>query len=183
MVSARFAAAVLGALLTNALPAVAAAAGEPVLPSATGKIPIEGSLAANDLTPSVGGLIYVYFNVTPLVAVPNLELRLRLSASLVPVAGARSLVRSFGSVGPGQTVVLVTPVRIAETGDQTVTASAQLVDTRELALSRPFLLTLNPSPAPGPRAETGTNSKGEKLIIYGEDPAVTPSPHPPQDRR
>jgi hypothetical protein len=169
---------VLAVLLTTAVPAAAwVPAGGPVLPSATGKVALEGALTANDLTPPAGGVVYVYFNVTPLVQVQDLELRLQLSPALEPVAGTASLSKSFGIVEPGRTVTLVCPLRVAREGDQTIRASAQLVERQDLAQARPFLLTLNPSPSPAPKAETGTNSKGKKLIIYEDKPSA-PSPPP-----
>src|SRR5690349_17789427 len=168
---------VLAAMLISAAPAAEGApAGGPVLPSPTGKIALEGALTANDLTPPVGNVVHVYFNVTLLVAVPALELRLQLSPALEPIAGASCLSRRFGSVEPGQTVTLVCPIRILKAGDQTVRGSAQLVERQRLAQARPFLLALNPSPEPAPKAERGTNSKGEKLIIYEESPPASPPP-------
>jgi hypothetical protein len=174
---------VLAALLTAVVPCMGGTpAASPVVPSATGKVALEGALTANDLTPPVGSVIYVYFNVTPLVNVPALKLRLQLSPALEPIAGDASLSRSFGSVEQGRTVTLVCPLRIANAGDQTVRASAHLMERQDLAQARPFLLTLNPSPVPAPKEQRGANSKGEKLIIYEENPPATPPPHPPEDR-
>ena len=170
---------VLAAILTSSAPAAAGAPMDgPVLPSATGKVALEGALTANDLTPPVGSVVYVYFNVTSLVHVPALELRLQLSPALEPIAGDASLARSFDGAGPGRTVTLVCPIRVLKAGDQTVRASAQLVERRNLAQARPFLLTFNPSSEPASKAERGTNSKGEKLIIYEDSPPPTPPHHP-----
>ncbi len=178
------AAAVVVALLAGTL-ARAAAAEAPVLPSATGKVAVEGALTANDLTPSVGSVIYVYFNVTPLESMARLELRLRVPPTLVPVAGDASLTRAFDRVEAGRTVTLIAPLRIMKRGEQTIAGAAQLLETRDLALARSFLLVLNPSPVAAAAAERGTNSRGEKVIIYGESPSPTPSPspRPPTERR
>lgn len=168
------------ALLAGAAPP---AAGDTALPSATGKVELEGALTANDLKPPVGNVISVYFNVTPLVRVPSLELRLKLSPALEPVAGNDALSRSFGEVEPGRTVTLSAAVRVMRRGEQTVTGSAHLVERGSLAQARPFLLELNPAPAREPKAARGVNQKGEKLIIYEEERPAAPPPHPPADRR
>ncbi|HKV08388.1 MAG TPA: hypothetical protein VJ725_09635 [Thermoanaerobaculia bacterium] len=170
---------VLAALLTAAVPGTAGLpAGAPALPSATGKVALEGALTANDITPAVGNVICVYFNVTPLVNVPALELRLQLSPALEPLSGIASLSQTFGSVEQGRTVTLVSRLRVAKSGDQTIRASAQLTEGKDLVQARPFLLTLNPSPAPEPAAERGTSGKGKKLIIYDESLPKAPPPPP-----
>ena len=153
-------------------------AGQPVLPSPTGKVALEGALTANELKPTVGSTVYVYFNVTPLVRVPSLELRLQLSPALDAASGKESLSHSFGEVERGQTVTLSVPVRIVREGEQVVRASANLSARGSVVQARPFLLIFNPSPTPEPKASRGTNSRGEKLIIYEEERPPAPPPLP-----
>jgi hypothetical protein len=154
-------------------------AGPPTLPSPTGKVALEGALTANELKPAAGSTVYVYLNVTPLIRVASLELRLELTPALEAVLGDGSLSRSFGEVEPGQTVTLSLPVRVVKEGEQVVRAAASLNGRGSAVQARSFLLALNPGPKPEPKATRGTNGKGEKLIIYDEERSATP---PPGDR-
>lgn len=131
----------------------------------TGKVPIEGALATNNLTPQPGDEVFLYLNATPLEDTATLTLHVMLPEGMAALPGAVTRV-AFTNVRADTTVTLAVPAFIATDGPLTVRASATLADSESLALSRAFVLTVNPGPPPESMARPGTSGTGEPLVVY-----------------
>lgn len=134
-------------------------------PTPTGKVPLEGMLAANNQKPAPGEVIQVYFNVTTLRARDLLTLEIRLPAGLESFE-PQELRRSFRDLAAGQTSTLTVPLKVVAAGEIELVATATELNTPAMTSQRSFVLFLNPARA----SETGKikiNAKGEKEIVFG----------------
>jgi len=132
----------------------------------SGKVPVEGALAASDTEPRADGdEVFLYFNVTPLVDCERLTLEIGLPAG-VETAESTSLSRSFNDVAAGATAGMTVAVRVRSPSEKLIIATATIADDADLVLSRSFALYLNREQPTASRGRPGTDADGAPLIIF-----------------
>jgi hypothetical protein len=130
------------ALALVLLPLTMSAAGpEPdfVAAAATGKIPVEGALTASNLTPKPGAVVFLYFNVTPLVAPADLQLEVQLPKAF-ELLGGGDLKKTVHIGKAGESAGMTLAVRIVAPGEKQILATAALHQSADFVESRTFSL-------------------------------------------
>jgi hypothetical protein len=130
----------------------------------TGKVPLEGALSTNNVTPRVDTQVLLYFSVTPLKG-GAVKARFVLPKETVALAG-EALEKQFRAVAALETVTHSLRAKVLSSNPLDVLAEASLVEEGGLVVSRSFHLTLNPAARRDAAASDGVNSAGQPLIIF-----------------
>ena len=129
------------------------------------EVPVDGELTADNNNPRTGDVIHVRLDVTARQPAETLTLAIQLPRGVTLATGAITQ-QVFHAVAEGQTVTLVTELKVTAAGEKQLAGIATLADTPAFRLSKSFILMLSPEPKPLPKVQYGTNDQGQSLIIY-----------------
>ena len=136
-----------------------------VLPSATGKVPIEGSITANNLNPGAGERISISLVVVPLEELDGMVLSIVLPEGVMLSPGS-ALEKSFATVRAGDTLVHSALVTLADGGAKSIVGRA-VHDGALGVRARSFVFELNPSKAQARDAgRSAVAGDGSKIRVY-----------------
>lgn len=136
----------------------------------TGKVPVEGALAASNVAPESGGEpLWIYFNATPLEDRDLVTLEIKLPQGVTLLEG-QELRRSFREVAARTPLHLAVAVTVTDEAQKDVFATATLARTEGRIESRAFHVVLNAAPSVVDRGRPGTSAGGNGIIIYDAGP-------------
>jgi hypothetical protein len=126
-------------------------------------VPVIGDLDANPVYLTIGKVTEVTFTVVPSEELSSLKLSIIIPLGVERVGG--DLSATYRNVTANEVIELQVRLLLNEHGPKRVVASATLFEATDFALSKAFVIDLNPAEKNEPKITRSTDADGGKIRV------------------